>query len=60
MNPWEQLLDGVDLPFHPDLVVPELHEVRSPSPSHRRRRRRGHGARPQVVATCSPARARRA
>lgn len=27
MNPWEQLREGVHLPFHPDLVVPELHEV---------------------------------
>ena len=32
MNPWEQLLAGVELPFHPDLVVPELHEVRLPIP----------------------------
>lgn len=28
MNPWEQLEAGVDLPFHPDLVVPTLHEIR--------------------------------
>ena len=28
MNPWDQLLDGVQLPFHPDLTVPDLHEVR--------------------------------
>jgi hypothetical protein len=26
-NPWEQLSKGVDLPFHPDLTVPTLHEV---------------------------------
>ncbi|MFN6118944.1 MAG: lactate racemase domain-containing protein [Actinomycetes bacterium] len=26
-GPWEQLLAGVHLPFHPDLTVPELHEV---------------------------------
>ena len=26
-NPWEQLSKGVDLPFHPDLTVPALHEV---------------------------------
>jgi hypothetical protein len=26
-NPWEQLAKGVDLPFHPDLTVPELHQV---------------------------------
>ena len=25
---WQQLRAGVDLPFHPDLVVPVLHEVR--------------------------------
>lgn len=25
---WEQLRAGVDLPFHPELTVPELHEVR--------------------------------
>lgn len=25
---WEQLRAGVDLPFHPDLRVPDLHEVR--------------------------------
>ncbi len=25
---WKQLRNGVDLPFHPDLVVPALHEVR--------------------------------
>lgn len=29
-NPWEQLLNGVDLPFHPDLVVPDLVEVELP------------------------------
>jgi hypothetical protein len=33
MNPWDQLLDGVQLPFHPDLRVPELHEVRFEVPS---------------------------
>ena len=27
-NPWEQLSKGIDLPFHPDIVVPPLHEVR--------------------------------
>jgi len=26
-NPWEQLSKGVDLPFHPDLVVPDLYPV---------------------------------
>ena len=25
---WAQLRDGVDLPFHPDLTIPYLHEVR--------------------------------
>lgn len=29
---WEQLRAGVDLPFHPDLVVPELHEIHLPVP----------------------------
>jgi hypothetical protein len=33
MNPWDQLLDGVQLPFHPDLTVPDLHEVRLDVPS---------------------------
>jgi hypothetical protein len=33
MNPWDQLLDGVHLPFHPDLRVPDLHEVRFEVPS---------------------------
>ena len=43
VNPWEQLLEGIDLPFHPDLVVPELTEVKlalptpDPSPMSRRR-----------------------
>ena len=32
MSPWEQLLAGVELPFHPDLTVPRLHEVRLPIP----------------------------
>ncbi len=26
-TPWDQLVAGVELPFHPDLVIPELHEV---------------------------------
>jgi hypothetical protein len=29
---WEQLVDGVELPFHPDLKVPALTEVRLPVP----------------------------
>lgn len=32
-SPWEQLVAGVTLPFHPDLTVPELHPVRLPIPS---------------------------
>jgi hypothetical protein len=27
VNPWEQLLEGIDLPFHSDLSIPELTEV---------------------------------
>ena len=26
-GPWEQLARGIDLPFHPDLVIPELYPV---------------------------------
>lgn len=26
-NPWDQLSKGIDLPFHPDIVVPALHEI---------------------------------
>jgi hypothetical protein len=33
MNPWDQLIDGVQLPFHPDLRMPDLHEVRFDVPS---------------------------
>ena len=32
VNPWEQLLEGIDLPFHPDLSIPELTEVELPLP----------------------------
>jgi hypothetical protein len=32
VNPWEQLLEGIELPFHPDLAVPELTEVALPIP----------------------------
>ena len=28
MDPWQQLTEGIVLPFHPDLTVPELYEVR--------------------------------
>ena len=27
VNPWEQLLAGIELPFHPDLAIPTLTEV---------------------------------
>ena len=30
MNAWDQLLEGVDLPFHPDLVVPPMFAVELP------------------------------
>ena len=30
---WQQLLDGIDLPFHPDLSVPALREVRLAIPN---------------------------
>ncbi len=33
MTPWEQIEAGIELPFHPDLTVPELHEVRLPAPA---------------------------
>ncbi len=33
MNPWEQLMEGVQLPFHPDLQVPELYDVVLPVPA---------------------------
>lgn len=32
-NPWEQLSKGIDLPFHPDIFIPELHPVRLDIPS---------------------------
>ena len=34
-SPWEQLVAGVELPFHPDLAVPDLHQVKIdlPDPS---------------------------
>ena len=32
VNPWEQLLEGIDLPFHPDLAIPPLTEVALPIP----------------------------
>jgi len=31
-DPWQQLLAGVQLPFHPELRIPELHEVTLPVP----------------------------
>lgn len=33
--PFQQLLDGVELPFHPDLHIPALHEVRFAMPEVR-------------------------
>ncbi|MFM8482835.1 MAG: DUF362 domain-containing protein, partial [Actinomycetota bacterium] len=30
MNGWEQLRNGVDLPFHPDISIPDLIEVHLP------------------------------
>ena len=32
-NPWEQLSQGIELPFNPGIVVPELHEVSLAIPS---------------------------
>ncbi len=32
-SPWEQLSKGIDLPFHPDIFVPALHEVRLDVPA---------------------------
>ncbi len=32
VNPWEQLLEGIDLPFRPDLAIPALTEVELPIP----------------------------
>jgi hypothetical protein len=31
-NPWDQLMAGIDLPFHPELTVPNLVEVELPIP----------------------------
>jgi hypothetical protein len=33
VNPWEQLLEGIQLPFHPDLSMPALTEVALPIPT---------------------------
>lgn len=33
MNPWEQIEGGIDLPFHPDLTIPDLTEVQLPMPT---------------------------
>ncbi|MCU1388518.1 MAG: hypothetical protein JWL72_1856 [Ilumatobacteraceae bacterium] len=33
VSSWEQLSKGIDLPFHPDIVVPPLHEVRLDIPN---------------------------
>jgi hypothetical protein len=32
MNPWDQLIEGVELPFHPDLVIPPMFTVELPIP----------------------------
>jgi hypothetical protein len=32
-NPWEQLSKGINLPFNPGIVVPELHEISLSIPS---------------------------
>jgi hypothetical protein len=32
VNPWEQLLEGVELPFHPHVTVPALTEISLPIP----------------------------
>jgi hypothetical protein len=32
MSPWDQLIDGVELPFDPNLVVPQMYAVELPIP----------------------------
>jgi hypothetical protein len=51
MNPWEQLQNGIDLPFDPALVVPELHEVELPVPQPPAVADVEAAARAEVVAT---------
>ncbi len=50
-SPWEQLAVGVDLPFHPDLTVPALHEVILPIPDPPALADVEGTARAQIVAT---------
>src|SRR5688572_26393506 len=55
MNPWEQLQNGIDLPFHPDLTIPVLHEVPLPAPSPAPVGDVEDAARTQVVEVLAPA-----
>jgi hypothetical protein len=55
MTPWEQIVGGVQLPFHPDLEVPELHEVPLPVPMAHPVRDVQRAAHDQVVAALAGA-----
>ncbi len=54
-SPWEQLVAGVTLPFHPDLTVPALHPVRLPIPHPTPVADVAGAARADVVTTLGPA-----
>ena len=54
-DPWQQLLEGVHLPFHPDLRVPELHQVALPVPQPAALADVAAAARQQVVAVLGAA-----
>jgi hypothetical protein len=54
-DPWQQLLDGVHLPFHPDLRVPDLHRVTLPVPQPAALADVAATAREQVVAVLGAA-----
>ena len=54
-DPWQQLLEGVHLPFHPDLRVPELHRVALPVPQPAALADVAATAREQVVAVLGAA-----
>lgn len=54
-NPWEQLARGVELPFHPDLEVPELAEVLLPVPAPEPVPDVAAAARAEVVRRLAPA-----
>jgi Lactate racemase N-terminal domain len=54
MDPWQQLVEGIQLPFHPDLVVPELHAVTLPVPRPAGIADVAGTARDQVIATFGP------